>query len=125
MMKEWPAYLKHDASPEERAAVPEEDMGIDYWFWCEGCETNHKFRTKASKGSNPQPVWTFNGNMEKPTFGPSLRYFHPAHKNPDGKQIAEKTTCHLFLEDGLLRYLDDCPHILAGKSKIPLQEMPW
>ena len=58
-------------------------------FYCPGCEELHHFRIR---GADP---WEFDGNMEAPTFAPSLRYgpswqmpkgWDPdkAPKNPDG-----------------------------------------
>lgn len=95
--------------------------GESYWFWCNGCETHHAFRTRKfegetkSDGKTPAPVWTFNGNLEKPSFAPSLLY----KWSHEGKDVV----CHLFLRDGILEYLSDCTHKLAGK-RVPLGELP-
>lgn len=82
-----------------------------WWFWCPGCETHHRFTTDKPNGERPN--WRFSGTIENPTFSPSLliNQHHPASR------------CHLYLEDGHLRFLGDCFHALAGK-KVPLPEDP-
>lgn len=80
-----------------------------YTHWCPGCEHSHHI---------PTPRWSFNGNVEKPTFAPSVRYFEPAH---DGKP--EKTFCHYFIKDGQIEFCADCRHEFSGKT-VPLPVMP-
>lgn len=70
-----------------------------YMFWCPGCKTNHLFDVRTDGG---HPNWTFNGDMERPTFSPSLHY--------------PTQVCHLFLRDGAIQFLGDCTHELAGKT---------
>ncbi|MBY0457660.1 MAG: hypothetical protein K2V38_10005 [Gemmataceae bacterium] len=74
-----------------------------YLFFCPGCECRHTYTVRAP-GSAERPAWTFNGDMDRPTFTPSLLY-------PD-----KTPRCHLFLTDGRLQFLDDCGHALAGKT---------
>lgn len=107
---------------EARVAItPPSDLGEMYWFWCPGCNSHHTYRTKLAKGE-AGPTWGFNGNMEKPSFTPSLRVFYPAHME-HGVKVPEKTLCHLYLTDGVIRYEGDCIHNLAGKQ-VPLGEIP-
>lgn len=73
-----------------------------FWFWCPGCEAHHMFEV---------PPWKFNGDFNKPTFGPSLTL------------TDQRGRCHLFLTDGVLSYLADCEHSLKGK-RVPLPEPP-
>ena len=49
-------------------------------------------------------VWEFDGNHSRPTFSPSLL------------NQTSRTRCHLHLRDGVLEFLSDCTHDLAGKS---------
>lgn len=54
--------------------------------------------------------WTFNGNLEKPTFSPSLLvtgYLNA--EQPDG-------VCHSYITDGKIQYLSDSTHEYAGKT---------
>jgi hypothetical protein len=92
---------------EDYATVPPDDFGVSYWFWCEGCESYHRFVTKWPKGETG-PTWQFNGDMKKPTFTPSYL-----------ARGVER--CHLYLTDGVIRYLDDCTHKLKGQS-VPLPQ---
>lgn len=83
-------------------------------FWCPGCESAHPFWIKPRK-DGPGHVWHFNGDMVRPTFAPSLLVngHSPGHPR-----------CHLFLENGELRFLGDCDHPLAGKT-VPLPDWPY
>lgn len=74
-------------------------------FFCPGCEQRHAVPIKEK---NPWgALWTFNGDMEKPTLAPSVHY--------PGR-------CHFHLESGILKYCGDCDHPLAGKI-VPLPDL--
>lgn len=80
----------------EKMVFPEEKLGLDYYFWCPGCKQYHSFRVKVAEGEvhpsgKPFPVWTFNGNMESPTFSPSLLCIN---------NLGPGKNCHLFLREG-------------------------
>jgi hypothetical protein len=75
--------------------------GAQFYFWCPGCETHHA----------PNHSWSFNGDYEKPTFSPSVLV---TRRTADGV-----ATCHLFVRDGMLVFLHDCTHGLAGK-RVPM-----
>ena len=78
-----------------------------YAFHCPGCGYLHGYYTKPHKrDGQDMPVWAFNGDMERPTFTPSLLV--NAHD--------PKTRCHLFLTDGKLHYCSDSHHKLAGQT---------
>jgi hypothetical protein len=66
-----------------------------YLFYCPGCKEVHMY----SKGR-----WDFNGDYERPTFKPSLLY------------PSKPIRCHIFMTDGMIQYLSDCGHELAGKT---------
>jgi hypothetical protein len=76
--------------------------GVQYWIWCPGCNYSHAFTV---------PPWKFNGDVEKPTFTPSLlcNQSHP------------ESRCHSIVTDGIIHFQGDCHHALAGKS-VPLPE---
>lgn len=90
------------------------DDGTKYFFWCPGCDCCHQF----SVGRKQSPNWSFDGNMDRPTFSPSLLMF--ATLTETGQR---KTYCHLFLKEGRIQYLDDCPHKLKGQT-IDMVEIP-
>lgn len=80
-----------------------------YVFWCPGCKEPHAFWTEYKDQSKR---WTFNGDLDRPTFTPSLVV-----------RTLERR-CHLYLTDGKLQYLGDCSHELAGKT-VQLEPLPW
>lgn len=90
-----------------------------YAHWCQGCRLVHIFHVIP-----PGPVWSFNNDMEKPTFDPSMREFMPARKDANGKIVKpEITLCHYFLKDGEIDFLPDSSyHQLRGKHS--LQDIP-
>lgn len=76
--------------------------------WCPACEINHIVPNR----------WDFNGNIDKPTFAPSVRQsFGP----PD-----DRTVCHYHIVDGVIDFADDCTHSMRGKHPLPeLTEDRW
>jgi hypothetical protein len=107
---------------QDACTVPDADKGEQFWFWCNGCTTHHRFVTKLAKGEAGH-VWNFSGTIERPTFSPSLLYRWDDHaecmppepcRKPDCK--GKPKVCHLFVTDGQIRYLGDCTHALAGKT---------
>lgn len=86
-----------------------------YAHWCPGCQHAHIFHTVRIDSG---PCWDFDGNLERPTFRPSMREFWPAH---NGKP--ERTLCHYFLRNGEIDFLgDSTEHELRGK--VPLPDFP-
>ncbi len=75
-----------------------EPEDIRYVFYCPGCKCGHYVRTKGQ-----QPVWQFNGDVNKPTVNPSIL-------------VQSANRCHSFVRDGLIRFLDDCSHELKGQT---------
>ncbi|MFN3381653.1 MAG: DUF6527 family protein [Runella zeae] len=75
---------------------------FDFVFHCPGCGVGHGVWVNNING----PKWGFNGDMERPTFSPSIRVRH--HNN--GVDVL----CHSFVTDGKIYFLDDCTHDLKG-----------
>lgn len=74
------------------------------WHWCPGCKEPHRIVIEGDK-----VTWGFDGNLEAPTFTPSVR-----HTWTNGEeQIAE--CCHYFITNGKLCFCADCTHELAGQ----------
>lgn len=90
----------------------------DYLFFCPGCEVHHAvWTTNETNGC----VWNFNGNLELPTFQPSIKIsyptFHEIDENGFGKEGTNYThICHTFITDGKIQFLSDCTHKLAGQT---------
>jgi len=68
-------------------------------FICPGCGRCHA----------PDERWTFNGDYEKPTFSPSILVKTGHYPKPED-------ICHSFVTDGMIQFLSDCTHELAGQT---------
>lgn len=97
--------IKHTNKLWER----KQEGGSYFVFWCPACGHGHGFRV---------PRWSFDGKVDCPTFGPSLRL---SHVDPETK--VEHTVCHLNVTAGQVQYHGDCPHGYKGKT-IPMQDIP-
>lgn len=94
-----------------------------YVHWCPGCRETHLLPDS----------WTFNGDLENPTFNPSFKHSGSQTVKVDGKWTGEwlldaegnlvPGVCHYILTAGVLNYCTDSTHPLAGVS-IPLPELP-
>jgi hypothetical protein len=94
---------------------------VTYGFQCPGCKDSHHVAV---------PGWDFNGNMEKPTFSPSLLvrcgHYIPNHQGscwctfnaerPDDPAPFNCYQCHSYIRDGRIEFLGDCSHPLAGQT---------
>ncbi|WP_046111830.1 DUF6527 family protein [Aquincola tertiaricarbonis] len=111
-------------------------------WWCPGCDGAHSIQT----GEGPGPRWAWSGDIERPTFSPSVLIWwdEPANiGNPDAllRDIAQarerkeagamgnaakipmvSKRCHSFVVDGQMQMLADCTHALAGQT-VPIA--PW
>ena len=58
----------------------------------------------GSRRDHKGPVWTWNGDTEKPTLQPSVKTWDNTH------------TCHTWITDGQSIFLDDCTHEFAGQT---------
>lgn len=73
---------------------------------CPACGYGHFFRTVPHDNL---PVWTFNGDREKPTFADSMLV--NANVTSPGA-----VRCHSFVREGRIEFLSDCSHPLAGQT---------
>lgn len=73
-------------------------------FWCEGCKFFHSFLIKT-RSDYKGPIWKHDGNYENPTFTPSLVI------DANGPN-----RCHLTITNGIITYLEDSKHKLAGTN---------
>lgn len=81
-------------------------------FWCPGCKSVHAVWIRGPH------AWGFNCDYEKPTFTPSILVTGGA-PHEDGRE----KRCHTFITDGVIDFLGDCTHELAGQ-KHPLEPLP-
>jgi len=86
-----------------------------YMHQCPGCDEMHVIYTDHK---NPNHNWEFNGDLEKPTFNPSVKITIPECTDPDFK--SDRTCCHYFIRDGMIEFCSDSTHALSGqKVKLP------
>jgi len=99
----------------------------DRWmYWCQGCEEPHMVG----------PGWACEGNLESPTFSPSVLvtsgHYMPGWKGPKcwctfraehPDCEFECRRCHTFIRGGMVDFLGDCTHALAGQT-LPLPDYP-
>lgn len=79
-------------------------------FWCPGCDGCHQI----NHGAGPGARWGWNGDVDKPTFTPSIlvQYNGADADTKDGIP----SVCHSFVTDGRIQFLSDCTHALAGQT---------
>lgn len=82
-----------------------------YSFYCPGCKHEHVYTIQPDGIS-----WQFNGNMDSPTFSPSLLNTMMVKNEKTDAYDVEKERCHLFVRDGKIVYCSDCKHELAGQT---------
>ncbi len=93
------AVLKKET--DHRPGVP------DYYFMCPGCKCDHGVWVENRNGLT-HAIWSFNGDVDKPTFSPSLLIrWNIGIVN---------YVCHGFIRNGMIEFLGDCTHEFAGKT---------
>lgn len=88
-----------------------------YLFYCPGCKYEHYVTVKPHENALGAS-WDFNGDLENPTFQPSILQrieFQPGTGKPT-------TTCHSFVTNGKIQFLSDCTHSLAEQT-VDMTEM--
>jgi hypothetical protein len=104
------------------------------YFQCPACNDPHRVVLDSNQS------WTFNGNLLRPTFHPSVSttsghymqswkpgdscwcIYNKAHPNDPAPFTCFR--CHLFVENGLVRFCNDSSHALKGQHDIPLPDYP-
>lgn len=104
---------------------PFDDKGIrralyGYRFECPGCASDprlapFKYDRSHSIPTTGDKAWGFNGNVDKPTFTPSI-LVHPHGARDDKNEVFQTPRCHSFVTDGRIQFLGDCTHALAGQT---------
>ena len=79
-----------------------------YAHYCPGCDHMHSFYVDQPFPENGAR-WTFNGDLEKPSFSPSMNIGND--------------WCHYYLTSGELRFSTCHGHKLGGQN-MPLPELP-
>lgn len=123
-----------------KSVVDREGRFVGYSFFCPGCRQRHTVPLSPvpdgeveSPYNAGQAHWYFSGTLEEPTFSPSIHirtghYAQPVHKTcwctgeMECPQPRECFVCHSFVRDGMIEYLNDCTHALAGQ-RVPLPDV--
>jgi len=94
-----------------------------YAHWCPGCQEMHKLPDS----------WTFDGNVNSPSFSPSFKHEGIKRVFVDGKWSGEWVRdssgntvpfiCHYILTSGVLNFCGDSTHSVAGEA-VPVPELP-
>lgn len=100
-------------------------------FRCPGCDSPHLIH----HGNGEGPRWGWNGDVNLPTFTPSVlvqfdQWVPPAttpeivEKIASGEivQVKKHHVCHSFVTGGKIQFLSDCTHALAGRT---VDLPPW
>lgn len=102
------------------------DRPVGYLHWCPGCKAPHGIYVEQPSPSTGAR-WTFDGNLELPSFGPSILCFTTdGDWGPDGKWVEgpnRRTLCHYFIIGGQIQFCGDSPHQLSGQT-VPLPDYP-
>ena len=85
-----------------------EGKDAGYMIFCPACHCGHLFNSR----------WTFNGNMEKPTFRASMLIVR--WDSPDETKFRTILRCHSFVTDGMIAFEPDSEHELRGQT-VPLE----
>ncbi|WP_417615282.1 DUF6527 family protein [Parasphingorhabdus sp.] len=93
-----------------------------YLIWCPGCGEPHIVAVEKPLGNGAS--WSFDGNLEKPTFSPSLLVMTGSAVDPNFKDEPDDppTICHSFIRNGNWEYCSDSKHALSGQT-VPVP--PW
>lgn len=86
-----------------------------WYFMCPGCNGPHTVSSNAH---------VFNGNVDRPTFTPSVLVTGNIHTDEPGYLYDSKPIrCHSHIADGQIEFLLDCNHSLAGQT-VELPDIP-
>lgn len=83
------------------------DHGYLLTMYCPGCKMLHSIG--IDHPNNRQAKWDWDGNVEAPTFSPSIKVHMGWLDKPGIPYI-----CHSFVKAGQWHFLSDCTHDLAN-----------
>lgn len=103
------------------------ESGRGVGWWCPGCEELHAVSLDGPMrpGATGCGPWTWNGDGERPSFTPSVN----VHSSGRAALIEELKAagrydparpvsgrCHTVITAGVINFLSDCEHPLAGQA---------
>lgn len=92
---------------------PSGPRGLSHW--CPACDEMHTFAVERPFSNGAQ--WTWDGNVEAPTFAPSMNIVTNPRGDPHHQPQAASSVCHYFLKAGVIQYLGDCTHAMGGAER--------
>jgi hypothetical protein len=122
-------------------AISAEGNGHGVYFFCPGCQQIHKVWSQQYPNELTGSGWKWNGDFIKPTFEPSIlvrgtKFTEKGERDyqawlaagtpdlPKDYQFeSQPNICHSFVRDGMIQFLSDCSHKLAGQT-VPLPAAP-
>jgi len=107
------------------------DHGRTAVIWCPGCDREHALPVARAN----RPNWFFNGDIDLPTFSPSILVQAGHHAPGQGEGDCwcnfearfgtpspfHCGICHSFVTAGMIQFLPDSTHALSGQT-VPLPE---
>jgi len=95
-----------------------------FGHWCPGCGHQHEINVDRPNSSNAK--WSFDGNVQQPTFTPSVnirwgRFADPTYVPEEGHD--HSGICHYTITQGKIQFHGDCTHALKGQL-VDLPDLP-
>lgn len=87
-----------------------------YSHWCPACQAMHFIRTEPDEDWKGAPMWTFDGNVDRPTFTPSVSITW-------GDQPGSRR-CHYNITAGEIVFHGDCTHNPMKGTTVPMPPLP-
>jgi hypothetical protein len=90
-------------------------------FWCPGCNEHHGVPVAMGDVRG----WSWNASTMRPTLSPSIlvRFTVAGTDRVPSRQYdgqypckTSEGICHSFVREGMIEYLGDCTHALAGQT---------
>lgn len=91
------------------SASPGSEMGHTLSHWCPGCNCRHLIPIEKPNAQGAR--WTWDENLENPTFTPSVNI--EVATNKEGVVIKR---CHYIITAGKIQYCADSTHTLSGQT---------
>lgn len=70
----------------------------------------------------PRDRWTLLSPVDSPTIAPSIKETVNPKEHADYQPQHPTTVCHCVIEQGKIRFCDDCTHELAGQT-LPMEDI--
>lgn len=79
---------------------------------CHACQWHEFPKNQLQNGAS----WTFNNNLDQPTFTPSMNQTTNLAEWTDYNPECPSSRCHFIVTKGNIHYCSDCTHKWAGQT---------